>query len=265
MSYLLEKPPYQAALLGSSNIGLGKLKTIIGNSLGGFPTKKLAGNYTFTDIGTTSITFKFDTEISVVCIGGGGGGGGYGGTYPTGCGGGGGALCYANKIKIKTGDVLLITVGAGGSGGGGSGAGSGGASYISLNGVELIRANGGSGGQYNAGVSSGGSHTGSIPYVGFLGASGVLGGAGGGAGGFFSNGYAPANGDNKDIVNNGIQISSGSGSISNAQAGGLYGGGGMDGVSLESPFGSYGANGAVRVIYGKDRALPNKCVKYNYN
>lgn len=264
MSYLLEKPPYQEALLGSSNIGLGKLKTIIGNSLGGFPTKKLAGNYTFTDIGTTSITFKFDTEISVVCIGGGGGGGGYGGTYPTGCGGGGGALCYANKIKIKALDILTVTVGSGGSGGGSVGGGSGGASYVTLNGVELIRAGGGSGGLYNSGVSSGGTPSGSIKYTGFSGASGILGGAGGGAGGFFSNGYSPAHGENKDIVNNGIQISSGSGSSSTSNTGELYGGGGMDGVG-GSVIGSNGANGAVRIIYGKDRAFPNVCSKYNYN
>lgn len=205
--------------------------------------------YTFSTIGTGSITFPSSTATQVLIVAGGGGGGGTIANLEGGGGGGGGAV-GVGTITFSSGVSYTITVGGGGNGGVGgasvvtSPAGLGGNSSITGTGISETAYGGGYGASSNnqiggSGGSGGGGNgyansispgtatdgTGTLlAYYGNSGGSGIHDYAGGGGGGAYS------------VGGNGAQNLGGNGgagytwSVNNANYGGGAGGG-MNGTS----------------------------------
>ena len=113
--------------------------------------------YSFTTVGTTSVTVPAGmTSIAILMCGGGGGGGSGSydqGKWDGGGGGGGGGVLYVPSFPVGAGQVLKITVGAGGTGGlGYAGNDGGSSSIVDGNGTTYYIApggGGGGGGRYN--------------------------------------------------------------------------------------------------------------------
>lgn len=140
------------------------------------------------------LTFKDNKILTITACGGGGGGGGGGfgwedgddeGSGGGGGGGGGKGACLTRILKLRSGDTIRWLVGGGGHGGLGGvreinedfsvsdvlinptyGA-DGGTTYVSINGIDVIQAEGGRGGAYGSnawgdGVGGGGGWGGSL-------------------------------------------------------------------------------------------------------
>lgn len=173
-------------------------------------------NYTVTGIGgsvleDTYTVIQNQRFLHAVCVGAGGGGGrNSSATSGASGGGGGGALRWITNYPVFPGDVVRVYRGAQGgiTTSATEGAGfAGGTSYITVNGVTILQANGGGGGTSNTslgGAGGGGTATGTSSFaatingvstaaVGTLvgggnGGNGGAAGAGGGAGGYGGNG-----------------------------------------------------------------------------
>ena len=203
------------------------------------------GQVAFTTPGTHSWTVPAGvTSVCVVCIGGGGSGGLIYGSGTPGAGGGGGGLSYRNDRSVSPGQTLAINVGSGGVNtyeyqghGGGSSC------------LDCVAYGGQSAGYFEPGGGGGfsGSGGGSGGAGGYTSAGG--GGGGGSAGNYSGNGTAGWEGTN------------GTGRGINGQgSSGPYGAGGrgaypaaVEGGYPQSP----GASGAVRIIWGPNRAFPS--------
>jgi hypothetical protein len=247
-------------------------------------TVPIQGQALFTTVGTTSWTAPANvTSICVVCIGGGGGDTG---------GAGGGGLGWKNNIPVTPGQNYTVVVGKGGDAFGGTG--NGGDSYFINTATVAGLGGGGSGtgrngapgGHIGDGGGNGGRGGQGTPYGGCGGAGGYTGNGGDGAVSGYNNGVAGTGGGGGGGASNGSsfagngggvgvygQGSSGSGGISQQPAspqwstgqggsgsgggsGGLYGGGGA--LSSFSGGGSPASNyGAVRIIWGPNRAFPS--------
>lgn len=238
----------------------------------GFSTQNTFGEQSFTNGGTYSFVVPAGvTSISAVAIGGGGGGAmtiRYNvNTDPSSLitavpignpcyAGGGGALAYVNSISVTPGETLTVNVGTAGmatllSSAGGSGLGTaGGDSYVRRSSTDLVRAGGGAGSATGVGgaviVGSGGAggDGGNVAWDTNYG-NFVVGGSGGGAGG-----YSGAGGDGAS--------GTGSGTAGGNGAGGGAGGGGGGGQSEVTTSGGIfysllqgGAGGGGVSIYGQ--------------
>lgn len=247
------------------------------------------GQISWTTPQTTTWTVPENVySVSVVCVGG--GGGGFAGSNVSG-GGGGGALAYKNNYQVVPGQTIEIIVGLGGTsstagesssfdgvviaGGGGAGTGSAGGSGGTPSGNDG-GGNGGSGGFNSAGGGGGGgaggysgdggdggsTTAGSDGSGGGGGGGGAQGGnfdgGGGGGVGIFGEGANGAGGGTTATTKKGLGGSGGEDGgplLANYPAfGGNYGGGG--GAGNDAPL-RFGGNGAVRVIWGKQRSFPS--------
>jgi len=158
-----------------------------------------------------------------------------------------------NNLTVSIGGSYTGDGGGSGGNGGGSGAGGGGAGGYAGNGGNGSTAgsNAGSGG-------GGGGGSGVFPtfYVAVTGGGGVgiLGQGANGAGGIpgdgFTGGYPTGGGGGSG----GVSAPNATGS-NDATPGGAYGGGGSGQYFAEN--GSAGAGGAVRIIWGQNRAFPS--------
>lgn len=215
------------------------------------------------------------TKVSIVAVGAGGSNGG-----------GGGALSYTNDVSVTPSETLTVLVGLA-SGArdtsiargattlvlakGGSTSGAGGAA---ASGVGAVRQSGGAGGGKLTQVGGGGGAAG---YSGSGGSGASPGGNGGSSGsGGGGGGGCSANGNDSGKGGGGVGLSgegaSGSGGARGPQdpgyggsggengtgaytgdTAGRYGGGGGGSPSTEG----LGANGALRIIWGANRAFPN--------
>jgi len=238
-------------------------KNMLELMLGGYKKIEAGGQQAWTSPGTYTFTVPTGVEfISGAMVGSGGGGAGGttwagGAQYYGGGGGGGGALIYFNDYPVKPGDTFEIVVGAGGSGGAREGGvGSAGAvSTLKHNGVLLFTINGGNPGspaRYGGGGGTYALATGSplAPYVvgknGSTGGNGVLGSTGGGAGpqGGAASYTSASNGNNGQTLDGGT-------------LGARYGNGGSGGSSGNPAwFGSAGAKGGARLMWGGGRSYP---------
>jgi hypothetical protein len=228
-------------------------------------------------------------RVSAMCVGAGGSGSGSGAAGVAGGAGGGGGLGWRNDIEVTPGTSYTVVVGRGGDYGIGSGRA--GNSYF-LDTTTVVGFGGFNATTIVANTStggSGGSWTGAGGGTGGKGADGGVdtaspfkGAGGGGAGGYSGNGGVgtyggttafagsgggggggPGNeaGIGASIAGGGVGLlgqgangnntggggSGGTAGTSNAP--GVYGGGGSGGTA--------GANGAVRLIWGDNRAFPN--------
>lgn len=215
-------------------------------------------------------------RISVVCVGGGGG------RYTS--GGGGGALAYKNNIDVSS--VNSISVFVGQSGGYSN---KGGSSWVIVGSNSWAVANGG-----HSGVCGGCGTPGGYSNATFSnadgGGNGGLGGSGGSGGGGGAGGYSGQGGNVNQPGNGGgggggYQTSGGSGGgvglygqgASGAQGSssiidGRGGSGGSDGGVYPAYGSGPGANngnyqgqngtgnGAVRIVWGKNRTFPSSNV-----
>lgn len=222
-------------------------------------------------------------QVHVVCVGGGGGGTG---NTAGGAGGGGGGLGWINNYPVIPGNTYTVVVGSGGVRNGSSG---GNSFFVSLGTVAGFGgATGGSGGDCfpptqggrgglggsPAGVCGGGGGAGGYSGNGGNGGSGGSvgqsgsGGAGGGGGGSaaLSNRFGGGGGGvgilgigspgSGGVIEGGGGGGSGGSSGSSLVTGGSYGGGGGGGdTSAYNP--GDGASGAVRIIWGPNRAFPS--------
>lgn len=257
--------------------------------------QKIVGQTAYTTPGSYTWTAPAGvTAVSVVAVGAGGGGTSVYDSIPLGRGGGGG-LGWKNSITVTPEQSYTVVVGAGGAaatsggnggdsyfinastvkGGGGSnngvgggyvgdGGGSGGnapmASYLGGGGAGGYTGNGGNGGTGDAGTApqagSGGGGAG-----GFGGTSNEKGGSSGGGVGIFGQGASGAVGTQDAYTQQGGRGGSGGGDggAGNYRAvsgpGGAYGGGGGPGGWYAT--GGAGGGGAVRIIWGPDRAFPS--------
>ena len=224
------------------------------------------------------------TSVCAVAIGG-----GSSGCYYT--GGSGGGLSFRNNIVVVPGQSYSVVVGAGGTGSGwtaasgnnsavlgltaGGGGGNGGTPGTPTTGGNGgIGGNGGGnggGGIYNVGTVGGsgaGGYTSNGGVGSFIGTHGC--GNGGGGVGIFGGSVGGSGGTagSRDQIDRGPYGSGGSGGSGGATgsvasnwmnpgAGGLYGGGGGSGNGQPGYTASYGGGGAVRIIWGPNRAFPN--------
>jgi len=211
--------------------------------------------------------------ISFVTVGGGGG------RYSS--GGGGGALSYKNNIDVSSISSILVYVGQ--SGGYNS---VGGQSYVRVNGVNYAISNGGHKGVC-AGCGTPNGYTratfsnadgGGEGGLGGSGGSGAGGGAGGysgnggnvnsaGAGGGGGGGYQGGYGSGGGVGLYGEGASGAAGTSSSSE--GKGGSGGSDGAVYPAYGSGPGANngnyqgqngtgnGAVRIVWGKNRSFPS--------
>lgn len=265
-----------------SGITIGPGITIPGNP-------PAVGQQAYTTPGTyTWIAPAGVTSVSVVCIGGGGGAGKYYGT-----GGGGGGLGWKNNISVTPGQSYTVVVGAGGIAGTTAG-GNGGDSYFID--TSTVKGGRGLGGPYSTtgGTTLGGNYVGDGGGKGGSNTNEYATGGGGGAGGYSGNGglggpwaesslsgaySAPAGGGGSGgayvVGGGGVGLyGQGSGGIGTGQggsagsngltysssplvlpSGGNYGGGGSYNAYVN--VGGNGGTGAVRIIWGPNRAFPS--------
>ena len=263
---------------------------------GTVPASVGAGQAAYTTAGTYSWTAPTNvTSVCVVCVGGGGGGTSVYDTIPLGVGGGGG-LGWKNNITVVPGQSYSVVVGAGGAAAtaGGNGGDSyfinattvkgGGGSNNGVGGSH-VGDGGGDGGNASSATYEGGGGAGG--YTGNGGKGGVYGGTGGsaatnGAGGGGAGGWGGtpqeaggSSGGGVGILGQGANgVVGAQGAYGNAGggggsgganggasqyravsfAGGAYGGGGGPGGWYAT--GGPGAAGAVRIIWGTNRAFP---------
>ena len=248
----------------------------------------VSGQAQFTEAGTYSWTCPVGVyQISAVCIGGGGRGGVQEFSSSGGAGGGAG-LGWKNNISVTPGQSYTVVVGnpdqdsyfvntstvKGGKGGkaedsgtstftggiGGNYVGDGGGN--GGNGGTSGGTDGGGGG--GAGGYSGNGGAGGSGGTGVSGGNGSGGAGGGGSDGYFNGSPGPGGkGGGTGILGEGA---SGSGGIGNAQSNGQDGSPGSGGVATMfggGGRGSYqnnpstGGQGAVRLIWGRNRAYPS--------
>jgi hypothetical protein len=229
------------------------------------------GQVEFTTPGTyTWIAPMGVKSVSAVCVGGGGGGGN---SYSAGANsGGGGGLGWKNNITVVPGQAYTVQVGVGGTGAppsndgqpggnswfisastvaglGGLG-GVGGGGYRVSTGGSYVGDGGGNGGTSGGGISGAGGAGG---YSGNGGNTGSNGSGGGGAGGGPGGGVGIYGQGTSGTANGG----GGSGGTNGSGVtGGVYGGGGLcEGDTVRSA--GSGGKGAVRLIWGPDRAFPS--------
>ena len=248
----------------------------------------LQGQSAYTTPGTYSWVAPVGvTSVCVVCVGAGGG-------SLSGAGGGGGELRYKNNITVSPGTAYTVVVGApdavntnpngsagsssfntttcvanggvnaasgsstqaGGSGGTGDGGGNGGSgagaasSYGSGGGAGGYSGNGGNGGgSNNHTAGTGGAGGGGASYINSL----YLVAFGGGGVGILGQGTSQPKVATTANINGG---SGGADGGTSPPVGGLYGGGAgaADGTALNN---QPGAGGAVRIIWGVNRAFPS--------
>ena len=223
-------------------------------------------------------------SVSAVCIGGGANGSSTGGTSPTGSAGGGGGLGWKNNIAVTPGATYTVVVGANNSSSyfintstvAGYGAGQGGPNSLgstSRFGGGYVGDGGGRGGTAGvigsisgAGGGGAGGYSGAGGNVETAGAGGGGGGGGvggnnarggfGGGTGIFGQGNNGASGTNS--FNTGVSGGPGGGGSINLVADSLqYGGGGGAGTSVGGATSNgTGTSGAVRIIWGTNRAFP---------
>jgi hypothetical protein len=249
------------------------------------------GEVSYTQPGTYSWVCPAGVNyVHAVCVGGGGGGGYY---IYGGSGGGAGGLAWANDIPVVPGTSYTVAVGAGTTVAG-SVRLTAGNSYFKN--TSTVIAYGGTSGVYNSNAIAG-SGGGFYPYGGTGGNGGNdtnnSPGGGGGAGGYSGNGGAGgagnfagsngtggagggggggsganrgAGGGGVGILGQGTSGSGGSitvggtagsgGSSGVGTAAGIYGGGGGGADSSGYSAGN-GGDGAVRIIWGPNRAFPS--------
>ena len=245
------------------------------------------GQQAYTTAGTYTWTAPENvTSVSVVCVGGGASGytaSGYA------VGGGGGGLGWKNNISVTPGQTYTVVVGQGGnlstsanggdsyfisnvtvaglggkygarSGVGGSyvgdGGGSGGSSDTTGYSTPFSSGAGGAGG-YSGNGGNGGKYTTGL----YNGQAGQGGGGGGGGGGYLSDNQMGFAGGGVGIFGQGSNGLGGSGSGSSGSAGTAgsggslqtYGGGGQAKYVQNGD----GGGGAVRIIWGANRAFPS--------
>lgn len=219
-----------------------------------FPT----GQVEYTTAGTYSWTAPIGvTSVSVVCVGGGGGGGSSGVLDTT--SGGGGGLGWKNNISVVAGQSYTVVVGAKGNAGSDGSvsyfintstvAGFGGTKGNAANQSPLPMGNGGTyvgdgGGNGGGGVNNSQAGGGAGGYSGNGGNPGQAGSGGGGGGGVNSGDF----GGGVGIYGEGA-----SGTAGNPGSGGsgaTYGGGAGKNSSNSG-------GGAVRIIWGRNRAFPS--------
>ena len=202
------------------------------------------GNYA----GNGGTSYFIDTNT---CYGGGGGGtgrdnngsanrpgyGGQGGTY-----GGSGGSQQGGGMGGNGGDGNRSGLNDTGSSCGGGGAGG-------------YSGNGGQGGHYTSGWGTGTSGSGGGGSGGYAGSSESYGGGGGGVGLLGEGPSGQVSSSNGGRGNGGSGGGNGGGNTGNDPdvPGGDYGGG----AGSNDQWGSYGGVGAVRVIWGPDRAFPS--------
>ena len=265
------------------------------DTYGGSSVTYPAGEAEYTTPGTYSWTAPEGiTSVSAVAVGGGGGGLN---STSGGSGGGGGGLAWRNDITVVPGNSYSVIVGAGGDeddggdsyfistltvrGQGGEQGNTGvadGGTYVGDGGGN--GGDSGNGGSYSGGGGGAGGYTGN----GGNGGPGTyddgLPGSGGGGGGGGNSGSNDASGagGGVGIYGEGVSGSGGAGSTGNAQpgtggsggqngsaspgstarpsTGGDFGGGGggADGINGEQ---GPGGGGAVRIIWGSNRAFPS--------
>lgn len=252
------------------------------------------GEASYTSPGTYSWTCPAGVYwVHAVCVGGGGGGFGSGGG---GAGGGGGGLAWNNDIPVIPGQSYAVVVGAGTSAtttsqltgessffnnastviayGGKSGisttSGAGGAYYpyggIGGAGGSSATDVGGGGGGAGGYSGTGGAGGGTSGYSGTSGAGGGGGGGGGGANsvnssrggggggvGIYGQGPSGVGGATSSTASPGTGGSSGASGV--GATGGLFGGGGGGADNTGATPGA-GQGGAVRIIWGPNRAFP---------
>lgn len=247
-----------------------------------FTAQTPPGQQAFTTPGTFSwVAPGGVTSVAIVAVGGGGNAATSG---PGPRGGGGGALAYKNAITVSPGTSYTVVVGGVGgnssftatygtttAGGGGlptggtrSGTFDGGGSGGAGGGVISNQAAGGGG----AGGYSGNGGGGSANNDG--GASGAGGGGGGGSGG--APGGTAGGGGGVGILGEGASGAGGAPFIAEGGKGGSGGANGTSGGANGGPGGLYGggggsaafpatngagATGAVRIIWGSNRAFPS--------
>ena len=251
------------------------------------------GQQAYTTAGTYSwVAPAGTTSVSVVAVGG-GGAGGAGTTSVGGQGGGGGGLGYKNAFSVTPLSSYTVVVGAGGTLYTGNGEDSyfintstvagkagqtGGPGNTPTAGGFFTGDGGGNGGAGGAGIPTGdrgGGGGGAGGYSGNGGAgqqniSNGLDGSGGGGGG--GSAGAGGGGGGVGILGQGANGSGGVRNVSGAgggsggadgiinttttgTSGGAYGGGGGGGTSTNA--GADGTGGAVRIIWGNNRAFPS--------
>lgn len=264
-----------APMLGT--LGGGSIKGF-GFGGGGVPT----GEAVFTTVGgtdgsSTGISWTIPEgvkTISFVTVGG------AGGRYST--GGGGGALAYKNNIDVSS--VNFVSVFVGQSGGYN---GSGGASYVQVGGLTYAIAygghsgvcggcgtpnnrgysnfsnadGGGRGGPGGVGGGSGSNGGGAGGYSGDGGGPNTAGAGGGGGGGYTGGGSGGGvglygQGANGTAGNSSVQDGGGGSGGTNGGISPAYGGGpGTNNGNYQGQNGT--GNGAVRIVWGKNRSFPS--------
>jgi len=246
------------------------------------------GQQAYTTAGTFSWTAPTGvTSVCVVAVGGGAGSHEYGA-------GGGGGLGWKNNISVTPGQSYTVVVGVGGpasnpggdsyfinnttvKGGagtnprwepsfdrwsynGGSYVGDGGGiggKGIGFNNANGRRGGGGGAGGYSGAGGNGGSNYNTTSPTAGAGGGGGGGGdpyQGGGGVGILGAGTSGSAGGNNGGSGGANGVAFGSASTVN---GGLYGGGAALYDSTSSTGKSPGANGAVRIIWGDNRAFPS--------
>jgi hypothetical protein len=255
--------------------------------------QKIVGQAAFTTPGTYTWTAPAGvTSVSVVAVGAGGGGTSVYDSIQLGRGGGGG-LGWKNNITVTPGQTYSVVVGAGGAAA--TSGGNGGDSYF-IN-ATTVKGGGGSnngvGGGYVGDGGGNGGNASMATYKGGGGAAGYSGNGGDGAaeggtpgsgsGGGGAGGYGGTGNEKGGSSGGGVGIygqgangtpgtvyaytqeggrggsGGGNGGAGNYRAvsgpGGAYGGGGGPGGWYAT--GGVGGSGAVRIIWGPDRAFPS--------
>lgn len=259
-----------------------KIAPAIGNGLGGFP-QKASGGTTAVVVPRGEIIFYVPgtytwtppagvTSVCVVCVGG--------GSKLN-----GGALAYVNNIPVVYGTNYTVVVGnrGGESSHGGtsyfkdtSTVAAGGGKFDSLTGGSVIAGTGGAGGTGSGSVLAASGGGGAGGYAGTGGTGGYAadgtsgtGGAGGGGGGDGNGGGGGGGvglfGQGSNGAGAGASTFNGGGGGSGGETGGnstnfgAFGGnfGGGGGRLTYSSRYAAGGGGAVRIIWGKDRAFPS--------
>lgn len=240
-----------------STIGSGGF-LINGRTIGPFNIVNITGQQQFTTAGTYSWTCPAGVYfVSVVAVGA-------GATGTTTLSGGGGGLGYKNNIPVTPGNTYTVVVGAPGAPGGDS--------YFinttTVRGIGGTRAGAGGGYVGDGGGNGGAGAADAGGFVGGGGAGGYAGNggagtatnstafnAGAGGGGAGSSGAMYGGGGGVGLLGQGSSgATSGAGgsggtSGTTGSAGGVYGGGGGYNTS--------GGVGAVRIIWGANRAFPS--------
>jgi hypothetical protein len=231
-----------------------------------------AGQEAFTTSGTFSWVCPVGvTSVCVVAVGP----GGFGNTS-----GKGGGLGWANNISVVPGETYTVVVGAPGS--------TTDSYFISSstvcgragqNGGTYVGQGGGNGGVSSSGVGGAGGYSGNggngSSDAGLPGGNGAGGGGGGGATNFFNDTVYIAGGGGVGILGQGANGTGAPGPAAGQQpVGGGGGSGGTAGGGAFAPGGQYGGagglwssgenfarqtpgGGAVRIIWGADRAFPS--------